>query len=127
MPKRLILLAAVPALTLVAFASSIQAQSEGPSVIFEGDIYLDCRIFFERFEEFQDDPPDTRNEQRDFEEAQGYVQLCTERGVVPPFDKAKRPLPATGGVSPLFALGTGACILVASLVVGGLLAHRTAR
>jgi hypothetical protein len=127
MRRRLILLTAVPVLALVAFASSVQAQSEGGSVLFEGDIYIDCRVAFEDFEQFQDDPPDTRNEQRDFEEAQGYVQLCTERGVVPPFDKAKRPLPTTGGFSPLFVLGIGGSVLVASLVVGGLLVRRMVR
>ncbi len=54
---------------------------------------------------------------------------------MPPFDRpgesqnnstvsgsdGARQLPASGGFSPLFALSTGASILVASLVVGGLL------
>lgn len=73
---------------LVAFAPPVLAQEEleGGSVLVEGDIVLDCAVFFDALERFQNDAPDTRDEQRNFEEAQGYVQLCTERGVVPPFD-----------------------------------------
>jgi len=141
MPKKLVFLVTLLALLPVAFASPVPAQEEleGGSVVVDGDIVLDCRIFFEALEEFRDDPPSDRISQRDYEEAVGYVRLCTERGVVPPFNEVGEPqnasttsgsigpLPASGGFSPLFALGTGGSILAALLVVGGLLARKITR
>lgn len=163
--KKLSLLCAPLALLVAAFTPPVLAQEEleGGSVLVEGDVVLDCAVFFDALERFQNDPPDTRTEQRDFEEAQGYVQLCTERGVVPPFGESAagdqqntstpssdsssssdeqaqaaparsqagtvrapaggkvRQLPATGGVSPVVALGAGVLLVV------GLLVRRVAR
>ncbi|MCA1718487.1 MAG: LPXTG cell wall anchor domain-containing protein [Actinobacteria bacterium] len=104
MPKKLATTLVVLAMLLMVPVPALtQEELEGGSVLVEGDIVLDCAVFFDAFERFQNDPPDTRNEQRDFEEAQGYVQLCTERGVVPPFDESAEvdrqnaPTPSSGG------------------------------
>ncbi len=145
MPKRLALLAAMLVLLPVAFTPPVLAQEEleGGSVMVDGHVVIDCAVAFEDLEGFRDNPPSDRISQRDYEEALGYVRLCTERSIVPPFDgpgagepqngstvsgsSGVRQLPATGGLSLLFALSLGISILAASLVVGGLLAHRTAR
>ncbi len=98
MPKKLVFLVTLLALLPVAFASPVPAQEEleGGSVVVDGDIVLDCRIFFEALEGFRDDSPSDRISQRDYEEDVGYVRLCTERGVVPPstrWGSHRTPLP----------------------------------
>lgn len=68
---------------LLAFTPPVLAQEEvqDGSVLREGDIILNCEVFFEALERFRNNPPSDLRSQRDYEEALGYVRLCTEREI----------------------------------------------